>query len=224
MNSEPIESVRLTSPSRGGATKGPMSHVVAALLVVLFALASTLAHAQSTLRVRGTITAVEGDVLSVTTRDGKDLKVQLSDKTAVATMQAMKLSDIKPGDAVGSANRPGPGGVGTALEVHVFPAGMPIPNEGHRPWDLEPGSMMTNARVTAVVQATNGRELTLTYKDGVQTIVVPEGTPVVTAVAADRSALRPGEHVFLTASVGADGTLTPAGRIQVSRDGVRPPQ
>jgi hypothetical protein len=48
---------------------------------------------------------------------------------------------------------------------------MPVPNEGHRPWDLEPDSMMTNARVTAVVQSTNGRELTLTYKDGSQKII-----------------------------------------------------
>jgi hypothetical protein len=57
----------------------------------------------------------------------------------------------------------------------------------------KPGSMMTNARVTAVVQATSGRELTLSYKDGSQKIVVPEGAPVVTAVPADRSALKPGE-------------------------------
>ena len=62
------------------------------------------------MRVRGVITAVDGDVLSVKARDGKDLKVELTDKTAVAAVQAMKLSDIKPGDAVGSANRPGPDG------------------------------------------------------------------------------------------------------------------
>jgi hypothetical protein len=200
-----------------------MISVAATLLAILLTLPSTIAHAQSTMRVRGTITAVEGHVLSVKARDGKDLKVELTDKTAVAAVQAVKLSDIKPGDAVGSATRPGPGDTLTALEVHVFPAGMPIPNEGHRSWDLEPGSMMTNARVTAVVQATNGRELTLTHKDGAQKIVVPEGTPVVTAVAADLSALKPGEHVFFTANVGPDGKLTPAGRIQVGRDGVRPP-
>jgi hypothetical protein len=200
-----------------------MISVAATLLAILLTFPSTNAHAQSTMRVRGTITAVEGHVLSVKARDGKDLKVELTDKTAVAAVQAVKLSDIKPGDAVGSATRPGPGDTLTALEVHVFPAGMPIPNEGHRSWDLEPGSMMTNARVTAVVQATNGRELTLTYKDGAQKIVVPEGTPVVTAVAADLSALKPGEHVFFTANVGPDGKLTPAGRIQVGRDGVRPP-
>ncbi|HXD95529.1 MAG TPA: hypothetical protein VN646_03250 [Candidatus Acidoferrum sp.] len=127
------------------------------------------------------------------------------------------------GDGVGATTRPGPGGALTALEVHVFPPNMPVPNEGHRPWDLEPGSMTTNARVTAVVQSTNGRELTLTYKDGAQRIVVPERTPIVTAVPADRSALKAGEFVFFSAEAGADGTLTPTGRIQVSRDGVKPP-
>jgi hypothetical protein len=83
--------------------------------------------------------------------------------------------------------------------------------------------MMTNARVTAVVQATSGRELTLSYKDGSQKIHVPEGAPVVTAGPADRSALKPGEYVFFSAEYAADGKMTAAGRIQVSKDGVRPP-
>jgi hypothetical protein len=83
--------------------------------------------------------------------------------------------------------------------------------------------MMTNARVTAVVQATSGRELTLTYEDGSQKIVVPESAPVVTAVPTERSALKPREHVFLAAEQGADGKLTATGRIQVSKDGVQPP-
>ena len=199
-----------------------MKGLLAALLVVPLTL-SAVAEAQMPMRVRGTITALDGNVLSVKTREGKDIKVELSDKTAVAAVQAVKLADIKPGDAVGTATKPGPGGSLTALEVHVFPANMPIPNEGHRPWDLEQGSMMTNARVTAVVQATSGRELTLTYKDGAQKIVVPEGVPVVTAVPADRAALKPGEYVFFGAEQGADGMVKPTGRIQVSKDGVRPP-
>lgn len=196
---------------------------LAALLVVPLTLASAVTEAQMPMRVRGTITALDGSVLSVKTREGKDIKVELSDKTAVAAVQAVKLADIKPGDAVGTATKAGPGGSLTALEVHIFPANMPIPNEGHRPWDLEQGSMMTNARVTAVVQATSGRELTLTYKDGTQRIVVPEGVPVVTAVPADRAALKPGEYVFFGAEQGADGIVKPTGRIQVSKDGVRPP-
>jgi hypothetical protein len=197
--------------------------VSGALLAGCLTFASAVVEAQTPTRVRGTITGFEGNVLSVKSRDGKDVKVELTEKAAVATVKAVKLSDIKAGDAVGATTKPGPAGTLTALEVHVFPADMAIPNEGHRPWDLEPGSMMTNARVTAVVQATNGRELTLSYKDGAQKIVVPENAPVVTAVPADRSALKPGEYVFLTAQQAADGKLTASGRIQVSKDGVRPP-
>jgi len=195
-----------------------MPRRLAALLVgLLVGLTSTAAYPQVPTRVRGTITAVDGNAMTVRDRDGKTLKVMLTDKTAVAAVHAVKLSDIKPGDGLG------PGDARTALEVHVFPAGMAVPNEGHRPWDLEPDSMMTNARVTAVVQATNGRELTLAYKDGSQKIIVPEGTPIVTAMPADRSALKPGETVFFGAEKAADGTLTPTGRIQVSKDGVKPP-
>lgn len=62
----------------------------------------------------------------------------------------------------------GPDGKIVALELHLFPAGRPVPNEGHRPWDLEPNSTMTNGRVTAMVEAGNGRELILSYKDGVK--------------------------------------------------------
>lgn len=200
-----------------------MKPSLVALFVGLLVVGTSVADAQTTMRVRGTITAFEGNVLSIKARDGKDLRVELTEKASVAAAQAVKLSDIKPGDAVGSATRLRPDGTLVALEVHVFPADRPIPNEGHRAWDLGPGSMMTNARVAGVVQATGGRELTLAYKGGSQKILVPEDVPVVTAVPAGRSSLKPGEYVFLIADVGADGKLAASGRIQVSKDGVRPP-
>jgi hypothetical protein len=83
--------------------------------------------------------------------------------------------------------------------------------------------MMTNANIESIVQSDGGQELTLVYKEGSQKILVPPGTPIVTTVSADRSFLKPGEYVWLNAAVGADGKLTFSGRIQVSRDGVRPP-
>jgi len=200
--------------------RSPLTVLLVGLLV---GLATSAAHAQVPTRVRGTITAIDGNVMTARDRDGHPVKVMLTDKTTVAAVHAVKLADIKPGDGLGTTTRPGPGETRTALEVHVFPAAMGVPNEGHRPWDLEPDSMMTNARVTAVVQAANGRELTLTYKDGSQKIIVPEGTPIVSAMPADRAALKPGETVFFGGEKAADGTVTPTGRIQVSKDGVKPP-
>ncbi len=200
-----------------------MNKIRIALLFSLAALLSTAVDAQTNLRVRGTITAFDGKVLAVKSRQGDDLKITLADNATVATVKALSLADIKPGDAVGVAAMKRPDGKLVALEVHIFPAGRTIPNEGHRPWDLQPGSSMTNATVSAIAEGTQGRELTLKYKEGAQKILVPENVPVVTAVPGDRALLVPGEYVFLTAEIGNNGDLT-AARVQVSKGGVRPPQ
>jgi hypothetical protein len=192
----------------------------ATLLAAALLFASASAGAQTNVRVRGTITAVEGDVLAVKSRDGKDLRLQLTDKTTVAAAKAISLKDLKKGDYVGSATVKGPDGTLVAREVHTIARSV---REGHGPWDLEPGSMMTNANVATVVSVDKGHELTLEYKDGAQKILVPAGTPIVTTVPADRSFLKAGEYLFAATEVAADGKMT-ALRIQVSKDGVRPPQ
>lgn len=183
-------------------------------------LAMTAASAQTTQRIRGTITAFEGNMLSVKSRDGKDLRIELTEKASVATVKAMTLADLKAGDYVGSTTRKRADGVLVALEVHTIP---PTVREGYIPWDLEPDTMMTNANVASLVQSAGGQELVLEYKGGTQKILVPPGTPIATSVTADRSALKPGEYIFVGANVGADGKLSITGRIQVSKDGVRPP-
>ncbi|MGH8617052.1 MAG: DUF5666 domain-containing protein [Burkholderiales bacterium] len=189
------------------------------LLGCLFAAAST-AGAQS-LRIRGTITGLDGDVLLVKTREGRDMKIDLTDKTTVATMRALKLADIKPGTGLGVTAIPGPDGKLLARGLLVFPAA--APNEGHRPHDLEAGSSMTNAPVSGIAQVGNGRELTVSYKGGTQTVIVTDSTPIVAAVEADRTALKTGEYAYIAAGMNNDGKVV-ATRVQVSKDGVRPPQ
>jgi hypothetical protein len=192
------------------------------LLVALLTFASAAAQAQTT-RIRGTITGLNGDVLSVKTREGKDVQIKLSDQTAVAAAKAMKLEDLKAGDYVGTTTEKRPDGSLVAVEVHTL---APTTKPGHTPWDLRPGSMMTNgniANTASVVKSAGAHELKLDYQGGSQTVIVPPGTPIVTNVPADRSALKPGEYIFTTATTGPDGTLTTQ-RITVSRDGVKPPQ
>ena len=203
-----------------------MKNVLVSAAAVLFAFVSMLAEAQAAtpMRIRGTITALEGNVLSVKSRDGKDLQINLADNLAVSGTKAITMADIKPGDYVGSATMKRPDGTLVALEVHLIPAALRgVIAEGHAPWDLEPGSMMTNATLTAAVQAAGGREITLQYKDGSQKILVPEGTPMATSVPGDRSLLVPGAYVFMVAQVAPDGKIS-AARIQASKDGVKPPQ
>ena len=63
-----------------------------AMLVV----ASAAAFAQSAIRVRGTITGLQGDELSVTTREGRDMKIELAKNVAISYTKAVKLADLKP--------------------------------------------------------------------------------------------------------------------------------
>lgn len=126
-------------------------------------LVSFFALAQAPTRVRGTITALDGDVLSVKSRDGQDLKVH-----------------------------------------------------------LQPGSTMTNASLEGIAQVSGGNEITMTYKDGSQRILVPPGTPVVTFVPGTRADLKPGEFIFTTAR--NEGGRLVTQRVSVSKDGVKPPQ
>ena len=186
------------------------------LFVVLVAFCAAAA-AQSNTRVRGTITGLQGDVLSVKSREGKDLKLHLTPDAQVAVAKKLSLSDIKPGTYVGVTSVQ-QGGRQVAKEVHLVPPTVP---SGHMKWDLTPDSMMTNANLDAVVTSAGGNEITLKYKDGEQKIVVPQGTPIVGFDSGDRSALKSGETIWTNARVEGDGKIV-ANRIQVSKGGVKP--
>jgi hypothetical protein len=200
-----------------------MDQIRIALLFTALALASAAADAQTPGRVRGTITAIDGNMLSVKSREGADLKIELAPKATFAYMKALKLSDVAPGTPLGTSAVKGPDGKLVARELHLFSKDRPIPNEGHRPWDLEPGSTMTNATVATVVQGKDGRELTLKYKDGEQQVIVPDNIPIVMAVDGDRSLLVTGQYAVIAITTGADGKMT-ATRVQITKDGVKPPQ
>lgn len=191
---------------------------------VVLAIATSNASAQAPppVRVRGRITGLAGNALSVKSREGKDVKITLADNLTVAAAKKITIDDIKPGDFVGPASRKRPDGSLEAISLQVFPAALRgVVPEGHMSWDLEPGSMMTNATVASMVKTKNGRELTLEYKGGTQKVVVPENIPMFTTVPGDRSLLMPGAYVFMLARPGPDGSLTST-RVTVSKDGVRP--
>jgi hypothetical protein len=190
-----------------------------AALMASMVLAMTAAQAQTSVRVRGTITAMDGNVLAVKSREGRDLKITLADNFAVSVAKAIRFEDIKPGDKLGVTSMPGADGTPVAVEVHYLPPGVP---EGQGPWDLQPGSTMTNASVAAIVAGTGNRELTLQFQGKTQKVAVPENAALVRAVPGSRSDLGAGEYVF-TVAQGADDQSLSASRVQVSKDGIKPP-
>lgn len=195
---------------------------IRAIAAALFIALATAAFAQPTQRIRGDIVSIEGPKLAVRTRTGDLATIGLADNYRVSAVVRVSADAIRQGSYVGTASLPQPDGTGRALEVLVFPESGRGSGEGHYPWDLQPGSMMTNATVAQVVDVDNGRRMTLKYKDGQQTIVVPPDVPIVTFEAGSRELLVPGAHVMLNARMQPDGTLNATG-IAVGKDGLVPP-
>jgi Cu/Ag efflux protein CusF len=200
---------------------------IAGTLVTL-TLASTLAIGQTATtanapkRFRATIESVDAQSMTIKPRiGGESVKMALSPSVTINEVVPIELSAIKPGSFIGTAAMPQPDGTLKALEVHVFPESMRGTGEGHRPFDLQPGSSMTNATVAEMSSVPQGRKLSLHYKDGDKTVVVPEGTSVVTYEPGTRALLVKGANVNVTAET-RDGQLT-ATRVVAGRNGFRPP-
>ena len=199
--------------------------VLVAALTVVFSVLGSLAWAQQspTMRIRGTIEAVDGPLLTVKSREGTEIKVRLTDNVAVFGVAKTTISEIKPGSYIGVSAMPEPDGTQRALAVQIFPESQRGVAEGFRPWDLRPNSTMTNATVAETVAGTDGEIILVKYKDGEKKVLVPADTPIVSFVAGDRSELKPGARIIIfSATRKEDGTLE-ATRVNVGRDGITPP-
>jgi len=195
---------------------------VAAPLFAAAVIAAASAQQQS-VRVRGTIEAVDGQTMNVTARDGTKLVIKIADNVTVVGVVKASMSDIKVGGYVGAAGVPQEDGSQRALEVLIFPEAMRGTAEGFLPWDLRPNSTMTNATVAEVVAKVDSYTIRLKYKDGEKTIVVPPDAPIVTYVPGDKSELKPGAKIFIAgAAKQPDGSLV-AVRVGVGRDSLTPP-
>jgi len=162
--------------------------------ILILALGCAASYAQPT-RVRGTVSGFDGKVLSVKDAGGAAVQIQVQDKTEIVFTKPIALTEIKAGDFLGVTSLKRPDGTLTAYEVRRFPKPL---NPGHRPFDGRDDQTMTNATVGAMVQATSGRELTMTYEGGSQKIVVPENASISALVPGSRAQLVPGAPVNLT--------------------------
>jgi hypothetical protein len=195
------------------------------LIAVAMVVSTVVAIAQQSptpTRVRGAIESVDGDVLTVKSRSGQDVKLHLTGDATILGLVKMSLTDIKVGSFIGATTVPGPDGSQNAVEVHVFPENMRGTGEGSRPYDLRPNSTMTNATVAESVAGNDGHTLLVKYKDGEKKVVVSPQTPIVTYVPGDKSDLKAGAKIIAFIKQLPDGSFE-SNRVSVGRDGLTPP-
>jgi hypothetical protein len=211
--------------------------LLAAAVIVVATLASVSGVSASrppTQQLRGSIVATTATSLTVKTADGP-VTVHLGPKTKFVDAGPGSIADIAPGKFLGIGSVPGTG-FNRALEVSVFADSMRGTGEGDYPWD--PGtrprhstmtngtvaapkshSMMTNATVGAV-SGSGEKTITMNYKGGSRTLVIPAGTPVIRVAPGTKALLAAGKPVFIVATkapapnalfvvVGRHGTLLP---------------
>jgi len=187
--------------------------------------------------VRGDIVAIDGNTLTVKSRGGETLKLQLADDVRVAVAEKGDWPTCATEPSLEPRPFPQPDGTLRRSKARVFPSRCGEPARAHRHGTCGPGSTMTNATVER--SGCGGREVaehddecdrgqsrgaqaTLKYSDGEKTVVLPPDVTVVKLEPADRSQLKPGVHLFALASRQPDGTLR-AERVTIGKDGVVPP-
>jgi hypothetical protein len=193
-------------------------------LALIMTASAAMAQQAPQVRVRGEITKVDGNTLTVKSRSGESLTVKLAEPPRIAGMVKASLADIKEGSFIGVSAMPQPDGSQKAFGIHIFmDAQKGVVPDRFFEWDARPGSTMTNANVAATVAGKDGQDLMVKYKDGEKKVVIPPGTPIARYMPGSAEDLKVGHKVFVAAATKqADGTLL-APNIAVGRD-IDPPQ
>src|SRR5260370_38186980 len=114
-------------------------------LMAAFAVSS--ASAQQTQRLSGTIEKVDGNTLTVKSKEGAAQTVALADKALIVGVTKASLADIKAGSYIGSGAVPQADGTQKAVEVPIFAEPQRGTGDGHRDgWPGSPKCTMPNAQ------------------------------------------------------------------------------
>ena len=138
-------------------------------------------------RIRGTVEKLDGQALTVQSREGEIVTIALADNVAVAYLVKKNVGDIKPRDYIASTGIKGTDGKLHAIEVRIFPESLRGAGEGQYPWDLQPDSVMTNATVGTITHAPQGNVVKVSYKGTESEYTIDPTTPIFANAAGDRS-------------------------------------
>lgn len=198
--------------SRSGAAR-------LALAALLLMGSTSFAAAQE--RVRGQVTAIDGDIATVQTTAGDSVEVAMAPDFAMMVYTPISIDDVKPGDYLSIPSITSADGAKQALSINVFPAELKGVGEGEHAWDLGEDSKMTNATVGTVASVGADHTIAVTYGGVEETVLVPEATPITSFGPDPDRTLAVGDNaVFFGAET--DGKFS-AARAGVTADGLIPP-
>src|SRR5216684_4376261 len=157
--------------------------------------------------VRGVVTSVSGDVLTVNSQTGP-VKIHLGSSLKVYKRTPSDLARVNSESFVGVTSVKQPDGSERATNINIFPEELRGIGEGSYLMNPDPGQSASRSRMTNGTVSTKSGASTLSvqYSGGMQTISVPRDVSV-TALTPTADKLKPGDNVFVLAKTQKDGSF-----------------
>lgn len=180
---------------------------------------------------RGQVTRVEPGAIIVRTRDGKTLRMALSDATTTINLSKGSFSNVDFGTYVGAVAvkldeyspivRDSAVWLHKGYELRIIDEQLRGIALGHKKWDLTPDSIISQGWVDDIEVRVLSIKWGPTDYDETD-VEVPRDVPVLRMSLGDKSQINAGAHVMVGAAKGADGNYA-AAYVFVGKDGIVPP-
>ena len=177
-------------------------------------------------RTSGTLTNINGDILTLTTAQGP-MTVITSDNTTIQNVITGTLSDLHAGGYLIAIGPQDASGSITATSIMIRSQGAPpTPSNGATP--ANPRSPRTGARrgASGTLTNINGNILTLTTAQGPMTVISSDNTTIQNVTAGTLSDLHEGQSLTVMGPQDARGNVTATSimiRLQVQGAPPNPP-
>lgn len=172
-------------------------------------------------RISGTVTAIDGSAMTVKNQDGTETRLTFKPGLKVLSARPLESSEIKVGTVALVVSKAQPAGKESVVAIRLVEADAVTDPEGSGPGP-QPGTAMTNGKVTKVTRTDAGQELDITYPGGVRQVLLPSGARVINTFVVGQGALKPGVSVTSQMMREPDGTAS-TGAIMVMPPGAGPP-
>lgn len=180
---------------------------------------------------RGQITRVDSPSFTLRTRDGKNVRIALSDATTTISLSKGTFANIDFGTYVGSVAvkldeyspivRDSAVWLHKGFELRIIDEELRGIALGHRKWDLTADSIISQGWVDDIEVRVLSIKWGPTDYDETD-VEVPRDAPVLRMSLGDKSLISTGAHVMVGANKGPDGKYE-AAFIFVGMDGIVPP-
>jgi hypothetical protein len=189
------------------------------------------AQAAEPQHIRGQIIKVENPSFIVKTRDGKTVRIEVSDATTTISLSKGSFSNVDLGTYVGAVAvkldeyspivRDSAVWLHKGFELRIIDEELRGIALGHKKWDLTPNSIISQGWVDDIEVRVLSIKWGPTDYDETD-VEVPRDVPVLRMSLGDKSLINAGAHVMVGANRGADGKYE-AAFIFVGKDGIVPP-